>query len=76
MSELFLKLADLVNVVPQLAWQSTAVVCLLVFWFAALKPLLAKKKLPIWRQILGGLALGVAFPAIFQATVISLGPMG
>lgn len=41
------------------------VAALACFWLSALKPLLAKKKLRMWRQETGGLSLGVGFGAAF-----------
>lgn len=76
MNESLKETAEYVIAIPQLVWQSLAVACLLVFWFVALKPLLAKRSLPVWRQIVGGLAFGAGLPSIFWATAMSLGPLG
>lgn len=62
--------------IPQSAVQVVAVAALACFWLSALKPLLAKKPLRMWRQVTGGLSLGVGFGAAFFACVLSLGPMG
>lgn len=70
----FEKTAEYLMTIPQSTLQLISVSALVVSWFVVFKPLLAKKKLLIWQQVIGGLAFGIGFGVSFAAAALSLGP--
>lgn len=68
------KTAEFLMTIPQSILQLIAVSALVVSWFVVFKPLLAKKKLLIWQQVVGGIAFGIGFGVAFAAAALSLGP--
>ncbi|MBX8557100.1 hypothetical protein K5D56_21780 [Pseudomonas cichorii] len=68
------KTADFLMAIPQSTLQMISVSALVVSWFVVFKPLLAKKKLLIWQQVVGGLAFGIGSGVAFAALALSLGP--
>lgn len=70
----FEKTAEFLMTIPQPILQLIAVSALVMSWFVVFKPLIAKKKLLIWQQVIGGLAFGIGFGVSFAAAALSLGP--
>ncbi|BFO07215.1 hypothetical protein LU674_001560 [Pseudomonas alloputida] len=68
------RIAEFLMTIPLSILQLIAVSALVVSWFVIFKPLLAKKKLLIWQQVVGGLAFGIGFGVAFAAAALSLGP--